>query len=132
MTGEQATVTVDVSAVLDLTPGAAQALAAVVGLARTPVGRPGSPQREELGVALAATLLRRLARAAGVANQLRVTVLPPGGATLSWPSAGAAVDAALAQGLAALLPRLGREPDDGGLRAALREEGARVAAASGS
>ena len=127
--GPAAQVALDVEAVLGLDAAAAQALAAVVGVGRATAGRPGSEQRAALAAALAATLLRRLARAGGVANRLRVTTEPgpsTGEVTLRWPVTGAA-DEALAAAAVRLASWLGRPPDDGGLRAALRAEGARVA-----
>lgn len=118
-------------------PGAgAQALAAVVGVARAPVGRPDSEQRWALAAALAATLLRRLVRAAGVASRLRGVTAGrgpgPGEVTVTWPSSGdPGVDDAVGAALHRLQGWLAADPDEGGLRGALREEGERVAAARG-
>jgi len=132
----QATLVVDVAAVLPLTAAAAQALAAVVGVGRAPVGRPDSPVRRELAADLAATLQRRLARSAGVANRLRVALeVGPGEgeATLRWPvAAGGEDDArALAGGVARLAAGLADQPDEGTLRRALAAEGVAVADRTG-
>lgn len=132
----------DVAALLALPSGPAQAVAAVVGVGRTPVGREGSEQRRDLAAAMAATLLRRLVRAAGVANRMAgVTAAPVTdrpAVTVHWPEQrsaaprGEQIDVAIAAGIVRLAPWLAASADEGGLRAALREQGSALAAVAGT
>ena len=119
---------------LGLPAAQAQAVAAVVGVGRHPVGAPGSAARAALAGAVAATLLRRLARAAGWATRLRVaveaTTTEAGSArvALTFPAPSAEVGAAAGAAVRRLLAHTDGPVDDGALRRDLRAEGAALAA----
>jgi len=123
---------------LGLPAAQAQAVAAVVGVGRHPVGAPGSAARAALAGAVAATLLRRLARAAGWATRLRVaveaTTTEAGSArvalTFPAPSAEVSAEVGAAAGAAVrrLLAHTDGPVDDGALRRDLRAQGSALAA----
>ncbi len=123
-----AKVTLDCAGLADLSVGSARSLADALGLGTTRPGPPGSVFRQRFATRLLTRVVRRLARAGGVAR-LAVRCRPGSSATelvVAYPWHNSARAVALAHGLGRVVDQLRGGPET--MLAALEEAGAALAA----